>query len=158
MAKCKQCGKEYKANGRSLYCSPACKQTFYRNRLINVTAHRVTIDDNKPVTIAKGKCWCCGKDIAPILVCCQDCAWSGKAAAKRAGVYPSLLTDRTPDQMETDLHTLRPTGNHRMTVMERLFYRPAHQLLPGETNFVSLPGRACYGIKERKGVASCRTA
>ena len=28
----------------------------------------------------------------------------------------------------------------RMTVMERLFYRP------GEHNFVSLPGRACHGV------------
>ena len=34
----------------------------------------------------------------------------------------------------------------QMTVMERLFYRPAHLLKPGETNFVSLPGRACYGV------------
>ena len=34
----------------------------------------------------------------------------------------------------------------KMTVMERLFYRPAHLLKPGETNFVSLPGRACYGV------------
>lgn len=28
----------------------------------------------------------------------------------------------------------------KMTVMERLFYRP------GQRNFVSLPGRACYGV------------
>ena len=36
--------------------------------------------------------------------------------------------------------------SYQMTVMERLFYRPAHLLKPGETNFVSLPGRACYGV------------
>lgn len=35
---------------------------------------------------------------------------------------------------------------YKMTVMERLFYKPAHLLKPGETNFVSLPGRACYGV------------
>lgn len=35
---------------------------------------------------------------------------------------------------------------HQMTVMERLFYKPAHLLKPSETNFVSLPGRACYGV------------
>ena len=34
----------------------------------------------------------------------------------------------------------------RMTVMERLFYRPADRLRDGEHNFVSLPGRACYGV------------
>ena len=155
MANCKQCNKDYQATGRSLYCSPACKQTFYRNRAANVTAKRVTIASKSvtmttfkaivtPATI-KGRCWCCGATIAKILVCCQECAWSGRAAAKRAAAYPPLLTDRTPDQMHTDLHTLRPT-NHKMTVMERLFYRPASQLLPGQTNFVSLPGRACHGV------------
>lgn len=116
MSKCKNCGKDYKANGRSLYCSPACKQTFYRNRIPIVTGRNVTIEPGR-VTIAKGKCWCCGKTIAPILTCCQECAWSGKAAAKRAGAYPPLLTSRTPDQMHTDLHTLKPTGNYKMTVM-----------------------------------------
>jgi len=35
---------------------------------------------------------------------------------------------------------------YQMTVMERLFYKPANLLKPGETNFVSLPGRACYGV------------
>ena len=33
-----------------------------------------------------------------------------------------------------------------LTVMERLFYRPAHKLKAGEHNFVSLPGRACYRV------------
>ena len=35
---------------------------------------------------------------------------------------------------------------YQMTIMERLFYRPANQLKTGEHNFVSLPGRACYGV------------
>ena len=149
-AECKYCRREYDAKRRtSLYCSPKCKQEFYRNRMskpVTLSSKSVTLKNAKPVTVTKGKCWCCGIDIAPILVCCQECAWSGKAAAKRAGAYPPLLTSRTPNQMETDLHILRPTGDHKMTVMERLFYRPAHQLLPGETNFISLPGRACYGV------------
>lgn len=34
----------------------------------------------------------------------------------------------------------------RMTVMERLFYRPAHMLISGEYNFVSKPYCACYGV------------
>jgi hypothetical protein len=142
MAKCKNCGKDYEANGRSLYCSPSCKQTFYRNRIAIVTRQSVTIAD-KSVTIAKGKCWCCGTDISPMLVCCQECAWSGKAAAKRSGAYPPLLTDRTPDQMEVDIVTAKTTGGYKMTVMERLFHKPIEQL---ETNFISLPGRACYGV------------
>lgn len=33
-----------------------------------------------------------------------------------------------------------------LTVMERLFYRPANKLGIGEHNFVSLPGQACYGV------------
>lgn len=155
MAKCKQCGTEYEAKrSTSSYCGPKCKQEFYRNRIpksVTVSPESVTLRDAKSVTVTKGKCWCCGATIAKILVCCQECAWSGRAAAKRAGAYPPLLTDRTPDQMHTDLHTLRPTGNHKMTVMERLFYRPASQLLSGQTNFVSLPGRACYGVYDGRG-------
>lgn len=92
MAKCKQCGQEYDAKGRSLYCSSACKQTFYRNRLAKVKAKSVTIEP-KPVTIPKG--------------------------------------------VTSEQHPV--PGKYQMTIMERLFYRP------GQTNFVSLPGRACYG-------------
>jgi len=42
---------------------------------------------------------------------------------------------------------------YQMTVMERLFYRPASKLKPGETNFISLPGRACYGVTQGRGAA-----
>jgi len=49
--------------------------------------------------------------------------------------------DASDITMTKAIHRLIP----KMTVMERLFYRPAHLLKPGETNFVSLPGRACYG-------------
>ncbi len=44
--------------------------------------------------------------------------------------------------------TAIPTAatQHQLTVMERLFYRPANKLKPGQHNFVSLPGRACYGV------------
>jgi hypothetical protein len=41
--------------------------------------------------------------------------------------------------------TIAPTAS--MTVMERLFYRSACRLDRNEHNFVSLPGRACYGSK-----------
>jgi hypothetical protein len=138
---CKQCGQDYKAKrNTSSYCSPKCKQEFYRNRIRPV----VTLRDAKPVTVTKGKCWCCGKDIAPILVCCQECAWSGKAAAKRAGAHPPLFTDRTPKEMETDLHTLKLTGDYKLTDYEREHYKPASQLLPGQVNPVSKPGDEHY--------------
>lgn len=144
MAKCMYCSEQIESIGTKpkKYCSDRCRMAYNRRTEQTNRQSKRTEQTNK---VSGGTCWCCGKDIAPILVCCQECAWSGKAAAKRAGAYPPLLTDRTPDQMELDLQTARPT-NHRMTVMERLFYRPASQLLPGETNFVSLPGRACYGV------------
>lgn len=48
---------------------------------------------------------------------------------------------------DTRLMTPNEASKHvRMTVMERLFYQPAHKLNLGEHNFVSLPGCACYGI------------
>ena len=141
MAICKKCGKGYEANrSTSSYCSSKCKQEFYRNRMTKP----VTLRDAKPVTVTSGKCWCCGKDIEPILVCCQECAWSGKAAAKRAGSYPPLLTDRTPDQMETDLHALKLTGGYKLTDYEREHYKPASELDKVKFNPVSKPGDSHY--------------
>ena len=132
MAKCMQCGQEYKANGRSLYCSPACKQTFYRNRVANVTAKSVTIEPER-VTIAANvtnPCKYCGKQLEyAILECCYKCAISRPMKPVSPAKDGPTLSSRPP---------LEFTG--KMTVMERLFYRP------GQTNFVSLPGRACYGV------------
>ena len=46
--KCKECGKEYNAKrSTSLYCSPKCKQEFYRNRM----SKPVTLSNAKPVTV-----------------------------------------------------------------------------------------------------------
>lgn len=136
MAKCKQCRRDYEAKrSTSSYCSPKCKQEFYRNRMPKL----VTLRDAKPVTVTKGKCWCCNADIELGLVCCGPCAWSGKAAAKRAGAYPPLLTDRTPDQMEADLHTTKLTGGYQMTDYEREHYVPASQLKAGQYNPASKP-------------------
>ena len=144
MASCNQCGKEYEAKrSTSSYCSPKCKQEFYRNRAVTLIPKSVTVRGTKSVTVIKGKCWCCGKDVEPILVCCQECAWSGKASAKRAGAYPPLLTDQTPAQMETDLHTLKISDDYVMTDFEREHYRPANQL-QGQYNPVSKPGDSHY--------------
>lgn len=145
MAKCMYCSEPVESIGTKpkKYCSDRCRMAYKRRVEETNRKSKRTQQTNR---VKGGTCWCCGKSIEPILVCCQECAWSGKAAAKRDGAYPPLLTNRTPNQMYTDLHTLKPTGNHKMTVMERLFYKPVDQLLPGETNFVSLPGRACYGV------------
>jgi len=44
MAKCMNCGKDYEAKrSTSSYCSPACKQAFYRNRMVSVTGESVTV-------------------------------------------------------------------------------------------------------------------
>lgn len=124
IAECEQCLTEYDAKrSTSRFCSPKCKQTFYRNRIkpavtdnVTVTPESVTLSAEPDVTVTQsdgyssrgvsGKCWCCGDDTHPGLVCCGPCAWSGRAKEKRAGRYPPLLTDRTPAQMETDLHSL----------------------------------------------------
>lgn len=48
MANCKQCGQDYEAKrSTSVYCSPKCKQEFYRNRM----SKPVTVSDAKPVTV-----------------------------------------------------------------------------------------------------------
>ena len=104
--KCKQCNTDYEGKGRSLYCSTACKQLFYRNRLSNVTQSNVT-----PVTIATEQ--------------------------------PVTITDK-PKHLDRGHNG--DAAIYRMTVMERLFYRPASRLKPGEHNFVSLPRRACYDV------------
>ncbi len=126
--KCLQCGVEYEGRrSTSKYCGANCKQDFYRNRMspvVTLTPESVTVKNAKSVTVKNGKCWCCGKSINSLLVCCGECSWTGRARATRRGEPESS------------------GGSHRLTVMERLFYRP------GETNFVSLPGRACYGVFE----------
>ena len=85
--------------------------------------------------------------------------------ARHKGVTSEGVTDKAlpgepiPQGWEDEMSdNLERTGNiqgtpkrgkdikYKMTVMERLFYRPAYMLKSGETNFVSLPGWACYGV------------
>ena len=105
MANCKQCGTEYNAKrSTSLYCGPKCKQEFYRNRMsepVTLSPESVTVTDTGPVTVTEeivqgGTCWCCGKDIHEALVCCGDCAWSGKAKQVRAGAGPLRIGEQMP--------------------------------------------------------------
>lgn len=138
MTKCKQCGKDYKANGRSLYCSNSCKQEFYRNRMNNVTKESVTIR-TKSVTIGANvtnPCKYCGKQLNfTVLECCYDCALKQPSKSASPAKDGHTLSSRP---------VIEFTG--KLTVTERLFYHPVSELRKGETNFVSLPGRACYGV------------
>jgi len=114
MAKCKQCSKEYEAKrSTSSYCSPKCKQEFYRNRMKGVTVTPVTLSNAKPVTVT------------------DTLRTKAESLQHKSGTD----TMSVKDGKDTE---------YQMTVMERLFYRS--KLKPGQTNFVSLPGRACYGV------------
>ena len=70
--------------------------------------------------------------------------------AKQQGITEGITSDRVLPQGITKVlpadmdKTLLAKRYPSLTVMERLFYRPASELNPGEHNFVSLPGRACY--------------
>ena len=113
--KCKQCNQKYDAKrSTSLYCSPKCKQEYYRNRMAPVTVAGVTLStepvtlrDTEPVTVterivAGGVCWCCGNDIPINTICCGPCSWSGEAQAKRAGRHVLRIGDRAYEDMITE--------------------------------------------------------
>lgn len=139
IAECKQCLSGYNAKrSTSLFCSSKCKQEFYRNRIKPVTVTPVTLKP-KPVTVSvsvTNPCKYCGKQLEyAILECCYKCAIDQPAKSASSAKDGHILSSRPGREL---------TG--KMTVMERLFYRPAHLLKPSETNFVSLPGRACYGV------------
>jgi hypothetical protein len=146
--KCKQCNAEYEAKrSTSLYCSPKCKQDFYRNRMtetVTLRAKSVTLKNAKPVTVTDlEKCQYCGTDLPKL-----------QRPRRSVGDCYSCAIDQPskPQPCASEGHTVSSTpikdSCHSLTVMERLFYRPASQLKPGEHNFVSLPGRACYGVFE----------
>lgn len=59
-----------------------------------------------------------------------------------AKIPDKALVDKYADELSVNARDTRP---YQMTIMEKLFYKPASQLKSGEHNFVSLPGRACYG-------------
>lgn len=123
MAKCLNCGgsvAQTEGKRTKLYCDEACRKAFKRklggpaiigqNPLSDITGQPLP---DKQIKAVSGVCWCCGKDITDgfrLTICCGPCAWSGKAKAKRNGCFPPLLTDRTPKEMEIDLHSLTITG------------------------------------------------
>jgi hypothetical protein len=82
------------------------------------------------------KCPCCGKTF-PKFMKEEYTSHIKNCPAFRSGIMPAEVYD----EMEQGCNKPK----FRLTVMERLFYRPASELRSGEHNFVSLPGRACYG-------------
>jgi len=149
MAKCAYCGADVpQTEGKraKLYCNDKCRMAFVRKASITerkpLTKPLTNITEQKPIKATSGVCWCCGAEIPKGTVCCGPCAWSGRA--ERAGSYPPLLTDRTPEQMEIDLNSLTLTGDCQMTDYEREHYKPASELAKGEHNPVrpvSKPGQ-----------------
>ena len=84
MAECKQCGTDYEAKrSTSSYCSPKCKQEFYRNRMKGVTVTLVTAKETKNVTVTdkpkRGKDIKCFEDLPP------DVQETIKMMSQRAG-------------------------------------------------------------------------
>lgn len=140
MAKCKQCGREYEGRANSSYCSAACKQTFYRNRMRSATVTDVT---DKPVT---------GLTVTDL----EKCRYCGVRlpALQKPRQYPGACYDcaikqlSKPVQSANKGHTLasRPalefTGT--LTDFERKHYKPASELGPGQHNPVSKPGDTDY--------------
>ncbi len=92
MAKCMNCMND--ATGRSSYCSSRCKVAYNRNKHKAKSVTDVTVTA-RSVTVTGSVCWCCGAEIDKRTVCCQDCAWSGKAKAERVGSYLPLLDGTT---------------------------------------------------------------
>jgi len=152
MGICKQCNKEYDAKrSTSLYCSAKCKQDSYRNKDKVVTVTPVTLSDNsvtlrnaKTVTVTNLElCQYCGKELPKLME---------HRLSPGACLVCSIEQPNKPAPPASLGHTVSSTpistSTHKLTVMERLFYRPADKLMPGQHNFVSLPGRACYGVYE----------
>ena len=79
---------------------------------------------------------------------CQYCG-CGLPALQRPRQYPGSCYRCAMEQPAKSVQSngeqyYTPVFIGKMTIMEQLFYRPV--LKPGQTNFVSLPGRACYGV------------
>ena len=142
MSKCVQCGKEYIAKrSTSSYCSPKCKQEFYRNRMSKPVTVRESVT-LKPVTVTNLElCQYCG-ELLPKLQnprkypgACYECAIKQPNKPVSPANEGHILASRP---------ALEFTG--KMTAFEREHYKPASELKPGEYNPVSKPGDEHYGI------------
>jgi hypothetical protein len=118
MGRCKQCGNEYESKrSTSEYCSPACKQVFYRNRIRTP----VTVTPSKDVTAT---------DIF------KKVDWSKLTKAEQVKRWAKIKAAGAV-----------LTGGYELTDYEREHYKPAHELAKlskeeGKAIFnpVSVPG------------------
>ena len=131
--KCKQCNNEYKAKrSTSKYCSAKCRKLAFQ-----VDA-KVSVPANKPVSVPSlEQCRYCGRSLPALSRPRQYPGACYQCSIEQPGKGQPPATDGHTASSMPALHT-----DHKLTVMERLFYRP------GQRNFVSLPGRACYGVYE----------
>ena len=131
MAKCLYCGVN-EVIGKAKTCSSKCRKAQSRT----VTNNTNSKCDTPSVTSLEN-CQYCGKPLPALQ----------NPRQHPGACYPCAIEQ--PSKPRDCSLTSTPayhTNQKLMTVMERLFYRPASQLKPGEHNFVSLPGRACHGV------------
>ena len=133
MNRCVECGKEYDAKrSTSKYCSPKCRHESYLNRtsnakpISNANAKNITLSNNANFEA----CRYCGQALPRL----------SRPRQYPGACYPCAIAQ--PSKPRDNILSSKPTlhTTHKLTVMERLFYRS------GQHNFVSLPGRACYGV------------
>lgn len=126
------------------YCSDKCRKQYVRALKANGINTEQTdkrtgnlqTDTDKRTSLEQ--CRYCGVDLPKL----------SRPRRSPGACYPCAIAQ--PSKPRDNSLSSQPAMHttHSMTVMERLFYRPADQLKPGQYNFVSLPGRACYGVYE----------
>ncbi len=112
------------------YCNDACRISYRRKTEQMVTKSKT--EHSKPNNFEK--CRYCGCDLPKLSM-----------PRKYPGACLSCVMEQPGKSPDRDL-PVYDCKDRKLTIMERLFYRPASELKSGEHNFVSLPGRACYGV------------
>ncbi len=138
MAKCLHCNKliESKGTKPKKYCNDVCRMRMKRDiaQANEQTNTNIQTNTNKRTDLEQ--CRYCGVDLPRL----------SRPRQHPGACYPCAIAQPSkPKDNSLSSQPVRHT-THRLTVMERLFYRPANELGKGEHNFVSLPGRACYGV------------
>ncbi len=122
MAKCLYCGVN-EVKGKAKTCSNRCRKALSRT----VTNNTNSKCDTSSVTSLEN-CQYCGVSLPALQ----------EPRQHPGACYPCAINQPTKVVVPPSRPPTEFTG--KMTVMERLFYRP------GQRNFVSVPGRACHGV------------
>ena len=146
MAKCKQCGTELRnitGKMQKQFCGDAHRKAYKRAELKKSEAPASPLVDELRTVSTKLPT---SDNLGHSFDYCQYCEGL-LPVLQEPRKYPGTCYRCAIEQPTKAGHTLNNrlafysleyTGN--MTVMERLFYRP------GQSNFVSKPGCACYGV------------